>query len=224
MNTPRAAKNKSLEMVLTLSGLAGLSGLLIGAVFYLTEPIIKENKKEMLRRSIFELIPAAKVLKKYVSSPEGQLLLDEEEMLSGDPYYAGYNEQGELLGVVVSANGQGFQEIIRLIFGYDPGKEQVFGMKVLESKETPGLGDKIEKDKTFLANFTALDVALDTPRKQLKHAIQVVKKGKKTQAWQIDAITGATISSKAIGKIMQAGANQHVPLIDGSLQRIKQGI
>ena len=29
----------------------------------------------------------------------------------------------------------------------------VIGMKVLESKETPGLGDKIEKDSAFVAEF-----------------------------------------------------------------------
>ena len=35
-----------------------------------------------------------------------------------------------------------------------------FPMQVLESKETPGLGDKILHDRDFLANFESLDVSL----------------------------------------------------------------
>jgi electron transport complex protein RnfG len=66
-------------------------------------------------------------------------------------------------------------------------------MEVLESRETPGLGDKIYKDAAFQENFVKLSVEPE---------IVTVKKGSKAAANEVEAITGATISSKAIVKIM----------------------
>jgi electron transport complex protein RnfG len=66
-------------------------------------------------------------------------------------------------------------------------------MEVLESRETPGLGDKIYKDLEFVAGFSALSIEPE---------IVAVKKGTKSQPNEIDAITGATISAKAIVRII----------------------
>jgi electron transport complex protein RnfG len=71
-------------------------------------------------------------------------------------------------------------------------------MEVLESRETPGLGDKIYKDADFVASFT--DLAIDP-------VIEVVKKGRGGGNNQVDAITGATISSRAVVRIINQ-ANQ----------------
>jgi Na+-translocating ferredoxin:NAD+ oxidoreductase RnfG subunit len=68
----------------------------------------------------------------------------------------------------------------------------VLGMKVLESKETPGLGDKIEKDADFVAEFAGVATPLVG-----------VKSGKSTGApGEVDMITGATISAQAIVDII----------------------
>ena len=61
-------------------------------------------------------------------------------------------------------------------------------MEILESRETPGLGDKIYKDADFVAEFSALSVEPE---------IVAVKKGTATLDNHVDAITGATISAKA---------------------------
>jgi electron transport complex protein RnfG len=65
-------------------------------------------------------------------------------------------------------------------------------MEVLESRETPGLGDKIFKDEDFVANFRDLAVAPE---------VVVVKKGR-TRENEVDAISGATISSHAVVRII----------------------
>ena len=54
------------------------------------------------------------------------------------------------------------------------------------------------KDVAFLGNFRALDVQLAADGQSLARPIELVKPGQKTQAWQIDGIAGATISSAAI--------------------------
>jgi electron transport complex protein RnfG len=84
---------------------------------------------------------------------------------------------------------------------------------VLESKETPGLGDKIEKEEDFLANFNALDVQLNADLTQVENKVIPVKQGGKTQPWEVEGITGATISSRTIGNILGESTAIMVPLI-----------
>src|SRR5690606_21013167 len=74
--------------------------------------------------------------------------------------YLGYDAAGEPVGFAVVASKAGFQDQIRVIFGYDPRTGALLGMKVLESKETPGLGDKIEKDSSFVAEFIGVHTPL----------------------------------------------------------------
>ena len=127
--------------------------------------------------------------------------------------HAGYDENGSLVGVAIQAQGMGYQDVIRILYGYDPARDAIIGMQVLASKETPGLGDKIEKDPAFLANFDALDVSLAPDRHSIQHPIEAVKSGEKSQPWQIDGITGATISSKAIAGMLRESSAQWVPII-----------
>ena len=89
--------------------------------------------------------------------------------------------------------GPGFQDTIALLYGYRPDEKNVVGMEILESRETPGLGDKIYKDAVFVSGFSALSVEPE---------IVAVKKGTKSRPNEIDAITGATISSKAVVRII----------------------
>ena len=84
--------------------------------------------------------------------------------------------------------------------------------------ETPGLGDKIAFDPAFLKNFEALDAGLNEAGDALAHPIVAVKAGKKQNAWEVDAISGATISSVAVAKALDRSMQRMAPLI----QRYKQ--
>ena len=89
----------------------------------------------------------------------------------------------------------------------------IIGMEVLESKETPGLGDKIFKDQDFVANFSALNIDPE---------IVAVGSGKKTASHEVDSISGATISSKAVVKIINQGNDQWLELIESMLKAEEQ--
>ena len=91
------------------------------------------------------------------------------------------------------AAGPGFQDTIAILYGYKPAETLVVGMEVLESRETPGLGDKIYKDAEWVGAFSALSIDPE---------IVAVKNGTRSDANEIDAITGATISSKAVVRII----------------------
>ncbi|MEZ4984398.1 MAG: FMN-binding protein [Saprospiraceae bacterium] len=130
---------------------------------------------------------------------------------TGYVVYAGYGEEGTLQGIAIPASGQGYADVIRVLYGYDMSQQAVVGMYVLESKETPGLGDKVEKDDAYKANFKALDVSLDEGGNRLKNIVEPVKNGTKTSLWQVDCITGATISSRAIGNMISQSTAEWYP-------------
>ncbi len=203
-------------MILTMAGLGLACSILIVLTYQLTFATIKENKAQYLEKSIFEVLPNTSKKKTFAFVDNVMRPLEEGEEAELK-YYAGYNNDHQLTGIAVEAEGQGFQELLRILYGYSPQCHCIVGMKVLESKETPGLGDKIETDPQFRANFDALDVALAGDGKTIAHPVTLVKPRKKTDPWQIEAISGATISSRAITKMLRINTSSAIPLIEKHL-------
>jgi electron transport complex protein RnfG len=202
----------SFRLIATLGGIATISGLLVVMAYQMTLAPIAANKRAMVERAIFQVVPGATARSTYLISDTGLEHL-EDPTLPGDKVYAAFDDNGVLLGVALEGAAQGYQDVIRALYGYSFEKNAIIGFTVLESKETPGLGDKIAKDPDFLANFTQLDAALNESGDGLLHAIEVTKEGTKTDNWQIDGITGATISSNAVGKLMNESAQQLIPFV-----------
>jgi electron transport complex protein RnfG len=84
------------------------------------------------------------------------------------------------------------------------------------------LGDKIITDADFVANFDALDARLSSDGQALANEIVTVKHGTKQNPWEIDAISGATISSKAVGKAINQSAKQLLPQLVPHLDKLVQ--
>lgn len=198
------------NMYRVMVGLGLLCAVIIVGVFQYTSPMIQQNKRELLEQSILSLIPAAKHIVQY-QYDETTLFKPLAKITDSGEIYACFSAHHELLGLVIKAQGMGYQDRIVLIYNYSPDEQVIHGIKVLESRETPGLGTRIETDQQFLKNFTALDVALSDSRSELQHPIEVVKPGNKQHPWQIDTITGATISSRAVGQIMQLSTAHWIP-------------
>jgi electron transport complex protein RnfG len=197
-----------------------LCGLLIVSVFLLTRPVIERNKAEALQRAIFQVLPEARSSATFRLEGDGFTPLAGKAEAS-ELVYAGYAEDGHLVGLAVEAQGMGYQDVIHILYGYSFEKEAVVGIRVLESKETPGLGDKIETDEEFLKNFERLDVRL-TPESEIMNPIVFVKHGQKTEPWQIDGITGATISSTAVAGMLQRSTAYWIPKIRRGLDDFRK--
>ena len=213
----------SAVMIRTLAGVAAISGFLIVLVFQATAGRIADNKQRFLEQAIDKVIPGVVTRSAFAMEADGFVLIEGGDApIQAPRAYAGYNEAGELAGVALEAAAQGYQDVVRVLYGYAPDQACITGIYVLDSKETPGLGDKIEKDPAFLVNFEALDAQLDASGAALAHAIETVKHGTKTEDWQIDGITGATISSKAIGKMLNESAQEKVPYIMKHLDQLRR--
>ena len=196
-----------------LVGVGLVCGLLIVSVFVLTGPVIARNEAAALQQAVFKVLPGAVARASFALGPDGNFHPAADGDAPQRTVHAGYDGQGQLVGVAIEAQGMGYQDTIRLLYGYAPQSQAIVGMQVLSSKETPGLGDKIEKDPVFLANFRALDVSLAADGESLQRAIEAVKSGGKTLPSQIDGITGATISSLAIASILRQSSAQWVPVV-----------
>ena len=202
----------SLRMVATLGAAGALAGLLIVGVFTVTLPPIEAHKAEVLRLAISEVLNGPARYETLYATPQG--IFESPPPAGAEKIYIGLDANSVKTGVAIKAAAAGFQDVITLIYGFDPATGRLLGIKVLESRETPGLGDKIEKEPHFIANFEKLEAALTAAGDALLHPIVTVKQGEKEEPWQIDGITGATITSEAIGKILNDSANTWAPVLE----------
>ena len=169
-----------------------MSGIAIIGIYESTLPTITANKARELREAVFKVLPGVSQMQALVSR-NGQLVVVAAPDKDEPVIYGGYDEAQAFIGYAIPAAGPGFQDTIAILYGYKPREKLVVGMEVLESRETPGLGDKIYKDLEFVAEFSALSVEPE---------IVSVKKGTGSNPNEVDSITGATISSKAIVRII----------------------
>ncbi|MBI2426083.1 MAG: FMN-binding protein [Candidatus Hydrogenedentes bacterium] len=209
------------KMILTLSSVAALSGMLIVGVYQYTLPYIEANREAMIEKAVFTVVPGG-VQKRAYGFSDGAVIPDPASAGFGERFYAVYGEDRSFLGTALEASAQGYQDTIRILYGYSPEKACVVGMTVLESKETPGLGDKIDLDPVFKANFKALDAAFDSASGKLVHEVTVTGHGKKINPWEIDAISGATISSKAVGAMINRSLQTNLPRLLPHVDALKE--
>ena len=143
--------------------LAGAAaGWLVVTVYNLTLPAIQKHAGEQVDGAVREVLKApARWDTLYLignavtaTPPAGS---DKRELTKA---YVGFDAAGTRIGVAVVAAEPGFQELLTLMIGFDPSTGALTGYKVLDQKETPGLGDKVEVDKSFGAQFVGRIVPL----------------------------------------------------------------
>jgi len=109
-----------------------------------------------------------------------------EEIKDTDfPMYKGFDGAGNPAGVAYVVEGGGFQGIIKIMIGLDVENKVLTGLKILSHSETPGLGARITED-WFQEQFKGKSINDGFVAKE-----------------DVEAITGATISSKSVSKIVK---------------------
>jgi electron transport complex protein RnfG len=205
-------------MYRAIVGIGAFCALVIVVVFQSTAERIRDNQARFLAAAISEVLPETRETVAVTRSENGRLEATSDSLPL--PVFLAYGSGGDLAGAVVTAQGMGYQDNIRVIYAYSFAENAIVGFKILESKETPGLGDRVEIEPHFIANFVALDVSLDSSGTALKNPIVTVKQGEKNGAWQIDGITGATITSEAIGNLLNDSAGSWVPVLERDARTI----
>jgi electron transport complex protein RnfG len=202
-------------MIKVLGTVSLACGLLIVVSNITTLARIRQNQEIIMRESVTALLPGLKKQVIYGVEPSGDLkILPGVEGENVKRFFAGYDESGKFLGVVVEASERGYADLISGMYAYLPDKKIVSGFSVVDMRETPGLGSRIGSDENFQKNFKELDAS---------HPIKAVKHGTKQNPWEIDAISGATISSRAVGRMLQKSVQEMSPIIEKNLDRVKRG-
>lgn len=215
MNAPdplQQKKTSTWEMYRAIVGIGAFCALLIVSVYQGTAARIADNKARFLNNAIAGVLPAVRSTVEVSLDENGALIAATEP--ANLPAFLGYGEDGELVGAVITAQAMGYADNVTVLYSYSFDLRAIVGFMVLETKETPGLGDKVETEPHFLANFEALDARLNEDGTALANAIVTVKQGEKTEPWQVDGITGATITSEAVGVILNKGSSYWLPAFE----------
>lgn len=203
-------------MIRVLTVVSLICGLLIVITDVNTRGRIRHNQEIIMRESVAQLLPGIQKQIIYGIQPSGDLTILPGVQGDGPRLFAGYDSSGRFLGLVIETSDRGYADVISAMYSYNPDQQIVTGFKVVDMRETPGLGSRIGTDPGFADNFKALDAQED-------HPITTVKHGAKKNAWEIDAISGATISSRAVGRMLQKSVQTTAPVVARNLDRIKRG-
>jgi electron transport complex protein RnfG len=222
MTAPAAIeRTPAVALLRTLGVVAMVCGVIIVASYELTLPAVTENKRIALERAVLRVLPGAAAAVPMLAGADGVAPAPGAETPAGAlRFYAAYDGEGKLRGLAAEGAARGYADLVRILWGYDPQRQAVIGFSVVQTRETPGIGDKVSVDRDFLANFEALDVRLAPDGGGLAHPVRTVKHGAKTQPWEIDAITGATVTSKAVGKAINDSAQALLPRVVPHLEKI----
>ncbi len=157
-----------------------ISAFLLSFVYGQTAPVISKYKKESLKKSLSEVFDRPSVRFEEVKSDSLWKVFKEEEYI----------------GMVFKSEEKGYSGKIKPIVGVDStGKIIKVEISKAELSETPGLGMKISEEK-FLEQF-----------KNLTADEIFLKKDK--EKGRIDAITSATISSRAATAAVREGLEKY---------------
>lgn len=200
-------------------GVAMLCGLAIAVVYEATASRIAANRHVLLQAAVASVLPGVTHLEGYRVT-DGAIA---QESIDRAAFIAGYDSAGSFIGVAVPASSVGYQDTIDMLFGYDPAKERLTGFAVLQSRETPGLGAKIASDPAFLASVGTLEVTLDGA--ELVDDVTLATWGAGRRPYQVDGITGATVSSSAVVRAVNSSASRFAEIRAqiAALQRDPEG-
>jgi Na+-translocating ferredoxin:NAD+ oxidoreductase subunit G len=196
---PAVSEVPSWRLVATLAFAGALAGTLIVGVFNWAEPRILEHRARVMAEAVGEVLASPERVERLFVLPDG--LATEApagaDTIRAEKVYMGFVGESPV-GYAIVGQKPGFADFIQIIFGYDPTTRQVTGMRVLESKETPGLGDKIFRDLRFVRGFEGV-LAPIRPVPEGAHS------GAPNEA---ELITGATISARVVVEIINERVGQ----------------
>ena len=173
---------------LTLAVLAAICTALVTVTWKLTAPRIEANEKAWLEQS---LRPALANIFYDNELAESTLVVAAPHELPGNEdavIYRLYAEDAPVAAAFVVSARDGYSGPIRLLIGIEHSGV-VTGVRVLEHRETPGLGDRIEASKSDWLQQLA-DASLDNPPRN-RWAIR-------RDGGDFDQLTGASVTPRAV--------------------------
>lgn len=203
--------NKIVKNALILMAITLVSGILLGAVYEITKgPIAKQEEQAKMdayakvfeEAASFEAIP-----EEVLSEADMRKVLDDNDLTACTVKEAlkALDDKGSVLGVVMNiTDSEGYGGDINFSMGIQ-NDGTVNGISILVISETAGLGMKATTDE-FRSQFAGKKV----------DKFQYTKTGAESED-QIDAISGATITTNAVTNGVNAGICLFKSLEEGGI-------
>lgn len=182
-----------------------------------TEERIRTNEKVKLQRIILRVmnIPATR----KVRDEEVMRIFDSRVKtveLNGTILYVGYTEDGKsVMGYAFPVGGPGFWGPISGMVGVDSKGSKILGIDFYRHSETPGLGARMTEE-WFRKQFVGLSIV---PREGDVRIFSFKPAGTKKAPNELDAITGATGTSRGIDAFLNRDLERFRKEIWGALQK-----
>lgn len=170
-----------IQMLLTLFVIGVISGGVLSQLSGWAAPKIAAHRKAETERAIFVVQPSGKTYGR-VEGVDFEL-------------YKVFDDSTAQIGYAMVYEGNGFAGNMRVMAGFNNDVSKMVGVQILEQTETPGLGTKVTEEP-----FTKQFINLST-----NPQVDYVKGVPPTKDNEIQAITGATISSKSVVAILNGG-------------------
>ncbi len=165
--------NEMIKMVVVLTVLSVISGGALAYVQTNTAAQIENNKLQFIKG------PAVKTILGQTSNDP---IVDRFKINNNSFFVGKYDDTPK--AVVFESSGKGFGGDVGIVVGVDLDSGKMLGVRVTTHSETPGVGARAKTDTTFVSQFKGQD---------LKGTFKV-----KADGGQVDAIGGATITSRAV--------------------------
>jgi len=183
---------------LSLALFAFISVLLVAVTDKLTANKIAQNQKKMLLKALNEIAPkesydndliASRIIINRTRSKEVNL-----NFMNNTPVYLATKDEQPATAIFEVTSNKGYSGAITLLVGVNANNKTVTGVRVVKHKETPGLGDKMEINKT---PKNKAPWVYDFNQKSLSNP-ELSQWNVKKDGGNFDQFTGATITPRAI--------------------------
>lgn len=195
---------EKVRMVLVLVVLSAISALLLALIDYVSSDVIEANRKRGMKMAVLSALSVPledRTVEEVFASAVRELETD-----AGLIYLSSAEDAREgSPGLAFKVSGPGFWGPISMLLAVDMKDFSIRGIEIIEQEETPGLGARIE-EPGFRKGFTG---------KFLTRPIGMRSKGEEMGPNDVAAITAATISSKAVERIVNEASRPYVEAMRG---------
>ncbi|MEI6986111.1 MAG: electron transport complex subunit RsxG [Rhodospirillaceae bacterium] len=186
-----ARRRPALIHAVILSSFCTGFGLLLALTHQITAADIRLRAAEDLQNSLTQVIPPGL----HDKNPAANIVTIPISEASRQVTVFRATKAGKVTAVAFELRGSGYGGEIRLMLGLD-AEGRILGVRTLQHKETPGLGDKIDLIKSdWITRFTGLSLNSPPPDKW-----KVKKDG-----GQFDQFSGATITPRGVIGAIRGG-------------------
>ena len=167
---------KFLYPTLILAAICLIVSLALSSTNMITKAKIAEIEEQNTKKAMTRVLKADEYTEKALKTDDG------------DVTYYEATANNEVIGFIFTTSANGYGGEVKVMTAVLPDKT-VKAVEILDvSSETPGLGQNAAQEK-FYGQFSGMS---DT--------LSVVKSGADSSAGEINAVTGATITSRAVTK------------------------